>query len=214
MKKSSYLNATTMSAAFTSLCIILFSISCSKEQSSIAPPPPPPPPPPQSISVSLFSGQVPTDTTQNDNYGNGIVLGLKFRTNIAGTIDGLRFYKTHGNAGEHVGLLYSVDGTLLASAAFTNETDTGWQTATLSQPVSISVNTTYIGAYYSSLGNYVSTNYGLKNAVTNPPLTALADSTDGPNGLFKYTSSFLMPDQGYMSNNYWVDVILTYQKSE
>ncbi len=214
MKKIRLLYGAAISSGLASFCLILFSISCSKEQSTIAPPPPPPPPPPQAISVSLFSGLVPNDTTQNDAFGNGLEVGMKFRTNIAGTIDALRFYKTLGNSGDHTGQLFSADGTLLASAAFVNETDTGWQTVLLSQPVTISANTTYIAAYYSSLGNYVSTDYGLKNAVTSSPLIALADSTDGPNGLFKYTNSPSMPDQGYMSGNYWVDVVLTYLKAE
>lgn len=214
MKKIRLLYGAAISTGLASFCLILFSIACSKEQSTIATPPPPPPPPPPPISVSLFAGQVPNDTTKNDAFGNGLEVGMKFRTNIAGTIDGLRFYKTLGNSGEHTGQLFSADGTLLASGLFVNETDTGWQTVLLSQPVTISANTTYIAAYYSSLGNYVSTDYGLKNALDNPPLTALADSTDGANGLFKYTNSPQMPDQGYLSGNYWVDVILTYQKAE
>jgi len=45
----------------------------------------------------------------------------------------------------------------------------------------------YIAAYHSSLGNYSATLYGLKTAITNGPLTALADSTLGLNGVFRYT---------------------------
>ncbi|MGH3626973.1 MAG: DUF4082 domain-containing protein, partial [Sciscionella sp.] len=102
---------------------------------------------------------------------------------------------------------YSLDGTLLASQVFLNETDSGWQTAVFEAPVPIAADTTYIAAYHSSLGNYISTISGLETATTNGPLTALADSTDGVNGLFKYTDSPALPDGGYQASNYWVDIV-------
>jgi Domain of unknown function (DUF4082) len=54
-------------------------------------------------------------------------LGVKFRYDVAGTINGIRFYKGAGNAGTHMGLLYSSTGTLLGQATFTGETASGWQ---------------------------------------------------------------------------------------
>jgi hypothetical protein len=59
------------------------------------------------------------------------------------------------------------------------------------------------------LGNYISTVGGLNTAITNGPLTALADGTDGINGLFKYTGTPAYPDHGYFSSNYWVDIIFS-----
>jgi hypothetical protein len=76
-----------------------------------------------------------------------------------------------------------------------------------SNEVPIAANTTYIAAYHSSLGNYISLKYGLKTAITNGALTILADSTDGFNGTYKYTATPSAPDTGYLSSNYWVDVI-------
>jgi hypothetical protein len=35
----------------------------------------------------------------------------------------------------------------------------------------------------------------------------LADGTDGIDGIFKYTSMPELPDSGYLSSNYWVDII-------
>ena len=54
-------------------------------------------------------------------------LGVKFRYDVAGTINGIRFYKGAGNAGTHMGLLYSSTGTLLGQATFTGETASGWR---------------------------------------------------------------------------------------
>ena len=62
-------------------------------------------------------------------------LGVKFRSDIAGYITGVRFYKGAGNTGTHVGHLWTASGTLLATATFTSETATGWQQVNFSQPV-------------------------------------------------------------------------------
>jgi hypothetical protein len=196
-------NTTIKKAAFTLLCLFLLNISCTKEQSAIAPQPPPP----ITNTVSIFTNnQFPTGQTENDNTG-GIEVGVKFQSTVAGYAEGIKFYKTPGNIGTHTGQLYSPDGKLLASKVFTNETDSGWQRVLFATAVPIAANTTYIAAYYSGLGYYILTAFGLKTAITNGPLTALADSTDGINGLFKYTNSPDLPDSGYLSSNYWVDII-------
>ena len=45
-----------------------------------------------------------------------VTLGVKFRSDVAGTVTGFRFYKGAGNNGFHIGLLYNSSGTLLAQA--------------------------------------------------------------------------------------------------
>ena len=210
------LNTAKNKAVFTLLCVFLVGISCKKETSNNTPPPPPPPPPPPVVvvvdSVSIFANQKPAGITENDSTGaiSGIELGVKFRSSANGNVDAIRFYKTPGNNGAHTAQLYSGTGTLLASQVFLNETDSGWQTLFLSAPVPIKADTTYIACYFSSLGNYTSTTNGLKTAVTNGILTALADSTDGLNGLYKYTNTPSLPDSSHLSNNYWVDVIVSH----
>lgn len=209
------LNTTINKALLILLCIFLLGISCSKENSDVTPPPPPPPPPPADTTknVSLFTA---TDGpigifTQNDSFG-AIELGVKFQTSIAGKIAGVKFYKARGNNGTHTGQLYTKDGTLLASQEFTNESDSGWQSVMFTNPVPIAANMTYIAAYHSNLGNYSSSHAGLKTAIINAPLTALADSTEGYNGLFRYTATPAIPDTSFASNNYWVDLIETIHK--
>jgi hypothetical protein len=179
-------------------CACILGLSCKKEQSAVAPPPGKP--------VTIFTRQIPPVFTGNDGTG-GIELGMKFQSLAGGSLKGIRFYKTAANTGIHTAQLYSADGTLLASKAFINETDSGWQQVYFDNAVQIVANTTYIAAYHSSLGNYSSTASGLKTEIINGPLTALADGEDGTNGLYKYTDSPCLPDNGYNSSDYWVDII-------
>jgi acyl-CoA thioesterase len=44
-------------------------------------------------------------------------VGVKFLSDVAGFITGIRFYKGATNTGTHVGHLWSADGTLLATFA-------------------------------------------------------------------------------------------------
>jgi hypothetical protein len=199
-------NSTAKKLAFQLVWIFILSMSCKKELSLEGAAPTPPQPPPAKQFYSIFTNQEYAGQTKNDDRG-GIEVGLKFQSNVAGYADGIKFYKTPADSGSRIVQLYSHDGTLLASKAVSNETDSGWQSMLFDTAVAIAANTTYIAAYYSSLGNYISTIHGLQTAITNGPLTALADSTDGINGLFKYTNMPDLPNNGYLSSNYWVDII-------
>jgi hypothetical protein len=167
--------------------------------------------------TTIFTTQIPVATTDNDNQSTvGQELGVKFTSTSSGFITGIRFYKTAGNSGTHIGELYSAAGARLAQATFTNETTTGWQIVSFSSPVAITANTTYTAAYFSSLGNYTEENdYFLGRSVTNSPLSAPADGTNGASGTdpgtgqgtYKYTAAPAFPNQLYRSANYWVDVV-------
>jgi hypothetical protein len=52
---------------------------------------------PAVTSTTIFTTQTPAGTTGTD--GSAIELGVKFRTSVAGFINGVRFYKTSGNSG-------------------------------------------------------------------------------------------------------------------
>ena len=102
---------------------------------------------------------------------SAVQLGVKFRSDVAGTIRGIRFYKAAGNTGTHVGSLWSSSGTRLANATFTNETASGWQEVLFATPVAISANTVYVASYHTTSGHYsLNTNYfastGADNATT------------------------------------------------
>ncbi len=79
-------------------------------------------------------------------------VGVKFSSEVNGSVTGIRFYKAAANTGTHIGSLWSSTGTLLASATFTNETASGWQQVTFSEPVAITAGTTYVAGYWLPTG--------------------------------------------------------------
>ena len=153
---------------------------------------------------TIFNFSTPATIDSNDN--SSVELGVKFSSEAAGTIAGIRFYKATANTGTHVGSLWSSTGTLLASATFTNETASGWQQVNFPTPVAINANTTYVAGYFAPKGNYSNTTSGFASAgVSNPPLQALANATS-LNGVYKYGTASSFPTNSYKSTNYWVDV--------
>ena len=131
---------------------------------------------------------------------NAVEVGVRFRAEVAGQITGLRFYKGAQNTGTHLGHLWTNAGQLLASVTFTNETASGWQEVGLATPVAIAADTTYVASYHTTVGYYAVTEPGLAAEVANPPLQALADGVDGPNGVYKYGASGFPTDTYNASN--------------
>jgi hypothetical protein len=141
---------------------------------------------------------------------SAVELGVKFKSDVNGTITGIRFYKSSTNTGTHVGNLWSSTGTLLASATFTGETASGWQQVNLSSPVSITSGTVYVASYHTNVGHYSDNlNFFASAGVDNPPLHALQNGVSGFDGVFVYASDSAFPTNGYNSSNYWVDVVFT-----
>ena len=145
----------------------------------------------------------PAETTDD----NAVEVGVKFRASSAGKVAGIRFYKGATNTGTHVGRLWTRTGTLLATATFTNETATGWQTVRFASPVDITPGVTYVASYHAPNGNYASNLNYFTAAVDSGPLRALRDGEDGGNGLYGYGPSGTFPTGVYKSENYWVDVL-------
>ncbi len=119
----------------------------------------------------------------------------------------MRYYKSAQDTGTHTGSLWTSTGTLLATATFTNESASGWQTVTFAQPITVSAGTTYVASYHSN-GFYAATpNYFATNH-TNGPLTAPASSgTAAETASIAYGSGSLFPTATYSATNYWVDVL-------
>src|SRR5262249_46294232 len=102
--------------------------------------------PPPACPCSIWSSQAaPAVAASGDP--NSVELGVKFRTESAGYITGIRFYKGPGNTGTHVGDLWTSTGQLLARATFANETASGWQTVSFSSPVPVQANKSYVASY-------------------------------------------------------------------
>jgi len=139
-----------------------------------------------------------------------VELGVKFRSDTAGSITALRFYKAALNTGTHVGHLWSSTGTLLATATFVGETGSGWQQVTFSAPVAIAANTIYVASYHCPGGHYsADLDFFATQGVDSPPLHLLASGASGGNGVYRYGGSGTFPALSYHSSNYWVDVVFS-----
>jgi hypothetical protein len=148
--------------------------------------------------------------TADSGPDSAVELGVKFKSDIAGKITGIRFYKATANTGTHVGNLWSSAGTKLATATFTNESASGWQQVNLTTPVAITSNTVYVVSYHVTVGHYSEDdNYFASKGVDNPPLHALTNGVSGGNGVYSYGTSSIFPNSTYLTANYWVDVVFS-----
>ena len=156
---------------------------------------------------SVFNATYPT--TPPTLFGGGSVeLGMKFQSTIPGYINGFRYYKGPGVTGVHIGHLWDNTGTLLATETFTNETPTGWQSVSLTTPVAIAANTTYIVSYFTTTGEFTRTDPFFTQPIVNGFLKGLANGDDGFNGIYAYTATpGVFPQDNTGSSNYFADVI-------
>src|SRR5262249_18284109 len=127
----------------------------------------------------------PSSTTASgpDSDANAVELGIRFRSDVAGYIRGVRFYKHATNTGLHIGNLWTNNGTLLASGTFSFESASGWQQVTFSSPVAIAANTTYVASYHTNTGNYAADGNFFASEIYSPPLRAMRDGADGSNSV-------------------------------
>jgi hypothetical protein len=144
-----------------------------------------------------------------------VELGVRFRSGSDGLITGVSFLKYPENSGTHVGRLWTEDGTLLAEATFTDETDSGWQQVTFAQPVPVQAGQIYLASYYTPSGHYASTeNYFSGHDFTAAPLATqrLGPDADylytGP-GMYRYGEGGGFPVDGWHDSNYWVTPVFT-----
>jgi hypothetical protein len=143
-----------------------------------------------------------------DPDNTAVELGVKFRSDVNGTITGIRFYKASTNTGTHTGRLWTAAGALLGTVTFSSETASGWQQATFATPVAITANTVYVASYHTAVGRYSVTEPFFASAgVDRPPLHALANGVAGGNGVYRYGAAGSFPNSTFNSSNYWVDVV-------
>jgi hypothetical protein len=154
--------------------------------------------------ITLFGTTVPTPSGDDDeNYE----LGVKFTSSSAGQITAIRVFRAAASLGSsptsYTGRLWTAGGTQLASVTISAPTAGTWAEASLSSPVSISANTTYVVSYNVPKGKwYQATNEGLKNAKTSGALSTIAD---GKNGVYAVGMG-TFPTKDWKSSNYYADV--------
>ena len=141
-------------------------------------------PTPGSACCSLFPPDaVPAVPVVAD--GVPVVLGTAFRTSADGLLQGLRFYKGPGNTGTHSGQVFTIDGTVLASATFTGESASGWQSVRFASPVPLRAGERYVAAYTSPSGTYSVSPGQFAAAYEYGPL-----SVEPSGGRFTYSGGF------------------------
>lgn len=133
---------------------------------------------------------------------DAVTLGVRFASDVAGSVTGIRFYKGPGNTGTHVGTLWSTSGSVLAQATFQDESTTGWQTVTFTKPVAITAGTEYVASYRTTVGRYSATLGAFSGTgVQRAPLRTAADS-----GVYTYGTGY--PGSNG-STSYLVDVVFS-----
>jgi hypothetical protein len=156
--------------------------------------------------VSIWSSSA-APASPDAGADNSVELGLRFKSDVNGTITGVRFYKSAANTGTHVGTLWTSAGTKLGSATFSGETASGWQQVTFTTPVAITSNTVYVASYHCTAGHYSEDdNYFSSSGVDNSPLHAPVNTGPAGNGLFIYNANTTFPTKTFKAANYWVDV--------
>jgi hypothetical protein len=150
-----------------------------------------------------------TPDVESAGEAASLELGMRFTSDVDGYVTGVKFYKGDRNTGTHTGTLWTAGGQELATGTFSNETASGWQTMTFATPVAIDKDTPYVVSYHTSVGFYSYSSAYFGQAHSSYPLTGVADSGTGHNGLFKGTANREFPNSSWNATNYWVDVTFT-----
>ena len=123
--------------------------------------------------VGIWSDDVQPRTAADPDTSS-VELGTVFVSEVDGWVTAIRYYKSVGNRGPHVGKLWSSDGQLFTSVAFKAESSSGWQTANLASPVRITKGKSYTVSYRAPYGRYADDEWVFSNGRTikSGPLTA------------------------------------------
>lgn len=153
-----------------------------------------------SSSYSIWSSSIKPKSPA-DSDASSVQLGVQFRTNTAGWVHGLRYYKMAEAAASPQGSLWSGDGKLLARATFPAGTAAGWQVAPLTVPIQILPGVSYVSSYSAPKGRYADDQASLGGGATttSSALTALA-------GVYSYSG---FPNQTWRNSNYYADVVFS-----
>jgi hypothetical protein len=152
---------------------------------------------------TFWTNSTTPSTPEVTNDIKTVTLGLKFSSDVSGSVTAVRFYKGPDNTGQHVGTLWSGTGTKLAEVTFSGETASGWQQANFSSPVNIAANTTYVISYLAPKGYYAQDRFYAWTSISAAPLHVSGSSP----GVFAYGSGTTFPNGTWKGSNYWVDLV-------
>ncbi len=127
-------------------------------------------------------------------------MGVKVTATVAAEVRAVRFYKSPGETGTHVGRIWTSGGTSLGTVTFANETASGWQTQQLAAPVAINAGQTYVISVNRN-DFYAVTTGGLASQITAGPVRSVV----GSNGVYG-NSSGTFPTASFGNGNYFTDL--------
>ena len=124
---------------------------------------------------------------------------MKFRSDTDGYITGVRFYKGTQNTGTHVGHLWTSGRPATRRGHLHGRDRLGLAGGDVRQPgADHQADTTYVASYHTAVGALRRGHLGyFASGVDNPPLHALANGVDGPNGVYKYGASGSFPNETF-----------------
>jgi Domain of unknown function (DUF4082) len=142
---------------------------------------------------------VPTTPAEDDRHA--VELGVRFSAAQSGTILGVRYYKSAQNTGPHTGSVWTAGGKKLATATFSNESRSGWQTVKFATPVTVNANQTYVASYHTNAGYYAQQQwtFARQSKIGNSMVAGSA-------GVFQYGGS-AFPVGTWHDATYYVDVL-------
>jgi hypothetical protein len=146
-----------------------------------------------------------SNSTRDGRTGAGpwtYELGVKIKVSSASDLTAIKFYKSPSETGSHVGRIWSSSGALIASVPFASETASGWQSQTLSTPLTLTPGATYtVSVGFNAY--FVSTLDGLATGIVNGPLSSIV----GSNGVFANVAG-VFPTGSYRNSNYFIDAVV------
>ncbi|MBI4899192.1 MAG: DUF4082 domain-containing protein [Actinobacteria bacterium] len=149
---------------------------------------------------TIWGTSAPAQAAVDSDTGS-VELGTRFTASTTGQATAVRFYKTPENRGTHTGSLWTSTGSLIGKVTFSNETSTGWQSATFAKPIQLNAGTSYVVSYHASYGRYVATERFSGSSVS----TSLTTPSSNV-GVYAYGSTSKFPTNSWQGSNYWVDL--------
>jgi hypothetical protein len=144
-------------------------------------------------------GTYPVTPAEDD--WQSVEVGIRFAVAVPGSVLGIRYYKSERNTGVHTGTLWSDSGARLATATFTKEGRSGWQTVSFRQPVTLTPGRTYTASYHTSSGYYAQQQWTFSKDKTIGNKTIV-----GTSGVYAYGSGSY-PEDTWHNSAYYVDVL-------
>ena len=150
-----------------------------------------------------------TPATIDSGDANSAEVGFRFRSDAAGLITGMRFYKGANNTrNSHRAPVDAIPELCWLRSHSPAESGSGWQQVNFSTPVAISANTTYVASYFAPNGHYSANNSYLRQRVWTTRRCMLCRMASTEQTGFTTTDQAVhFPTSTFSSANYWVDVV-------